>query len=53
MRITSRGGKSCILVMLDDYSCFTWTLFLALKVELFENFLVFLKKTERGEDTHW
>ena len=36
-----------MLVIVDDYSRFTWTLFLTSKDEAFENFLVFLKKTER------
>jgi len=31
----------------DDYSCFTWTLFITSKDEAFENFLVFLKKIEK------
>ena len=42
MRITSRGGKRYVLVIVDDYSRFTWTLFLASKDEIFEKFLVFL-----------
>jgi len=53
MRITSRGAKIYVLVMVDDYSRFTWTLFLASKDETFENFLVFLKRTEKRVDTHW
>jgi len=36
-----------MLVIVDDYSCFTCTLFLTSKDEPFENFLVFLKKTEK------
>jgi len=47
MRITSKGGKGHVLVMVDDYSRFTWTLFLASKDESFDKFLVFLKKTEK------
>jgi len=47
MRITSRGGKRYVLVIVDDYSRFTWTLFLALKDETFKNFLVFLKRTKK------
>jgi len=47
MRITSRGGKRYVLVVVNDYSHFTWTLFLASKDETFEKFLVFLKRTER------
>jgi len=36
-----------VLVVVDDYSRFTWTLFLASKDESSDKFLVFLKKTER------
>ena len=47
MRITSRGGKRYVFVIVDDYSRFTWTLFLASKDESFEAFVIFLKKTEK------
>jgi len=47
MRVPSRGGKKYVLVIVDDYSCFTWTLFLISKDEAFENFRVFLRKTEK------
>ena len=47
MRITSRGGKRYVLVIVDDYSRFTWILFLASKDEAFEKFLVFLKRAEK------
>jgi len=47
MRIMSRGGKRYVCVIVDDYSRFTWTLFLASKDETFENFVAFLKKVER------
>jgi len=47
MRIISRGGKRHVLVIVDDYSCFTWTLFLASKDESFDKFLVSLKKSEK------
>ena len=47
MRITSRGGKRYVLAIVDDYSHFTWTLFLASKEETFEKFLMFLKRTEK------
>ena len=36
-----------MLVIVDDYSRFTWTLFLTSKDEAFENFLVFLKGTDK------
>ena len=35
----------CVIV--DDYSRFTWTLFLASKEETFEKFIVFLEKVEK------
>lgn len=47
MRITSRGGMRYVFVIVDDYSHFTWTLFLALNDESFEKFLVLLKKIEK------
>jgi len=48
MRITSRGEKRYVLVIVDAYSHFTRTLFLALKDESFDKFLVFLKNTEKS-----
>jgi len=47
MRITSRVRKRYVLVIVDDYSRFTWTLFLASKDETFEKFLAFLKRIEK------
>jgi len=47
MRITSRGGKTYVFVIVDNYSRFTWTLFLTSKDESFEKFLVLLKKMKR------
>ena len=47
MRVTSRGGKRYVLAIVDDYSHFTWTLFLASKDKTFEKFLVFLKRAEK------
>jgi len=46
MRITGRGGKRYVFVIVDDYSCFTWTLFLNSKDKTFEKFLTFLKRTK-------
>ena len=43
MRITSRGGKRYLFVIVDDYSRFPWTLFLASKDASFESFLCSLK----------
>ncbi|XP_070007049.1 uncharacterized protein [Nicotiana sylvestris] len=37
MREQSRGGKRYIFVIVDDYSRFTWTLFLRTKDETFES----------------
>ena len=36
-----------MFVIVDDYSHFTWTLFLASKDESFEKFLMLLKKIEK------
>ena len=47
MRITSRGGKRYVLILVDDYSRFTWTLFLASNDETFEKFVTFIKKVEK------
>jgi len=47
MRITSRGGKSYVHVVVDDYSRFTWILLLASKDETFGKFLIFLKEPKR------
>ena len=47
MRIMSRGGKRYVCVIVDDYSRFTWTLFLASKDETFEKFVNFIKKIEK------
>jgi len=45
MRITSRGGKMYVLVIIDDYSCFTWTLFWHRKMNLLISFLCFLRES--------
>ena len=36
-----------MFVIMDDYSRFTWTLFLASKDESFEKFVMLLKKIEK------
>ncbi|XP_070036121.1 uncharacterized protein [Nicotiana tomentosiformis] len=41
MRILSRDGKRYIMVLVDDYSRFTWTLFLTSKDEAFDMFTSF------------
>jgi len=46
MRVPSRGGKRYIFVIVDDYSRFTWTLFLRTKDETFEVFVAFVKKIQ-------
>jgi len=42
MRIQSRGGKKYIMVIVDDYSRFTWTMFLRSKEETYD-ILIFIK----------
>jgi len=42
IRMMSRGGKRYVCVIVDDYSRFTWTLFLASKDETLEKFVAFL-----------
>ncbi|XP_070036449.1 uncharacterized protein [Nicotiana tomentosiformis] len=46
MRVTSRGGKKYIFVIVDDYSRFTWTLFLKTKDETFLVFAAFVKNIQ-------
>ncbi|XP_070026120.1 uncharacterized protein [Nicotiana sylvestris] len=46
MRVPSRGGKKYIFVIMDDYSRFTWTLFLRTKDETFPVFATFVKKIQ-------
>ncbi|XP_070047182.1 uncharacterized protein [Nicotiana tomentosiformis] len=46
MRVSSRGGKKYIFVIVDDYSRFTWTLFLKTKDETFPVFVAFVKKIQ-------
>ncbi|GJW46258.1 retrovirus-related pol polyprotein from transposon TNT 1-94 [Tanacetum coccineum] len=44
MRIASINGKRYVLVIVDDYSCYTWVHFLRLKDEAPEEIKTFLKK---------
>jgi hypothetical protein len=37
-RVHSMGGKWYILVIIDDYSCYSWIFFLESKDEVFEHF---------------
>lgn len=46
MRSSSRGGKRYIYVIVDDYSRFTWTLFLKSKNEVFDVFFTFAKQVQ-------
>ncbi|XP_070039289.1 uncharacterized protein [Nicotiana tomentosiformis] len=47
IRILSRGGKRYVMVLIDDYSRFTWTLFLTYKDEAFDMFTSFVRKTQK------
>nr|GEV19191.1 retrovirus-related Pol polyprotein from transposon TNT 1-94 [Tanacetum cinerariifolium] len=48
MRVKSINGKKYILVIVDDYSRYTWTRFLGSKDETSEVLIDFLKKIKRG-----
>jgi transposase InsO family protein len=37
-RVRSMGGKWYVLVIVDDYSCYSWVFFLVSKDEVFEHF---------------
>ena len=50
-RTTSLGGKKYGLVIVDDYSRYTWVLFLAHKDETFSIFLKFFKKVTNEKNT--
>ena len=45
-RVTSLGGKYYAYVIIDDYSRFTWVLFLAHKEEIFEAFKIIAKRIQ-------
>ena len=47
MRMQSRGRKRYVFVIVDDYSRFTWTLFLATKDETFTMFEIFAKLVQK------
>ena len=53
LNIQSRSGKKYILVILDDYSRFTWTRFLRSKAETPDELIVFFQndsnKIESGD----
>nr|GEZ47200.1 hypothetical protein [Tanacetum cinerariifolium] len=48
MRVTSINGKRYVLVIVDDYSRYTWTYFLRSKDETPEVLIDFLKLVQRG-----
>jgi hypothetical protein len=37
-RVRSMGGKCYVLIVVDDYSCYSWVFFLESKDEVFEHF---------------
>ena len=43
LKVQSRNGKKYILVIVDDYSRYTWTRFLRSKAETLEELVVFFK----------
>ena len=47
MRVRSFGGSWLVMVIVDDYSRFTWTIFLSSKDHVFENFEVFAGKVQK------
>ena len=51
LRVISRGGKRYILVIFDDYSRFTWTLFLTTKDETYEVFEIFVTLVQKKLNT--
>ncbi|GJX93330.1 retrovirus-related pol polyprotein from transposon TNT 1-94 [Tanacetum coccineum] len=48
MRVQTINGKKYILVIIDDYSRFTWVKFLRSKDETLEVFIKFLKQIQNG-----
>ncbi|CAM8918128.1 unnamed protein product [Rhodiola kirilowii] len=46
VNVVSRGGNRYILVIVDDYSRYTWTIFLSSKDETFSEFVSWLKLIE-------
>nr|GEY49719.1 Gag-Pol polyprotein [Tanacetum cinerariifolium] len=48
MRVASMNGKKCILVIVDDYSRYTWILFLRSKDETLEVLKYFLTMIQRN-----
>ena len=50
MRIQSRSGKRYVFVIFDDYSRFTWTLFLVSEDEAFNEFVSFANKIQKSSN---
>nr|GFA76741.1 opie1 putative pol protein [Tanacetum cinerariifolium] len=48
MRVASINGKKYVLVIVDDYSRYTWTYFLRSKDETSEVLIDFLRLVQRG-----
>ena len=48
MRVVSRNGKKYILVIVDDYSRYTWVHFLASKAETPSVIIKFIKRIQVG-----
>ena len=46
MRVQSRNGSRYVCVIVDDYSRYTWTLFLSSKDETFDEFIVLVKQVQ-------
>ncbi|XP_070014719.1 uncharacterized protein [Nicotiana sylvestris] len=51
IKTLSRGGKRYVMVLVDDYSRFTWTLFLRFKDEAFDIFTSFVRKNSETTRT--
>lgn len=47
VRIQSRSGKRYVFVIVDDFSRYTWVIFLYSKDEVFDDFVNFAKKVQR------
>lgn len=52
IRIQSRGGKRYVFIIFYDYFRFTWTIFLETKDEIFNIFVIVVKKLQRKINSH-
>ena len=50
MRTASHGGKRYMFVIIDDFSRFTWVIFLVSKAGAFKEFKGFIKRWKLVED---